>query len=295
MASSYAQNRSSFFTNPTSSPQFHGTEDDQEWLEDADENLELCSICENINFRPLFFGLNQNWRGDPISLGTIDAFLPRSTYCGLCSIVHDVLFQTKENEDAFFRCKDSSELKLNPIREGRVQVFMSNHMYGELLLHHEGFLANHPRPTDEYTHLSRLLREGEADIDLICSWILDCDIGHSQPGGCAGRKSTSEIQYPADLILIEVDPVSGGKLVRACGEERYLALSYVWGNASMLQTTTANFSSLAKDNALQLHGKQLPKVVKDAMELVRLLGEHYLWVDSLCIVQEDAKSKHRQI
>ncbi|KAH7078937.1 hypothetical protein BKA63DRAFT_601182 [Paraphoma chrysanthemicola] len=50
-----------------------------------------------------------------------------------------------------------------------------------------------------------------------------------------------------------------------------------------------NFSSLAKNNALQLHGKQLPNVVKDAMELVRLLGERYLWVDSLCIVQDDAK------
>jgi len=47
--------------------------------------------------------------------------------------------------------------------------------------------------------------------------------------------------------------------------------------------------------ALNSYMNSIPQVILDAMELVYSIGEKYLWVDSLCIVQDDADSKHDQI
>lgn len=35
---------------------------------------------------------------------------------------------------------------------------------------------------------------------------------------------------------------------------------------------------------------QLPKVIQDAVELVRRLGIQYLWIDALCIIQDNPRS-----
>jgi hypothetical protein len=39
----------------------------------------------------------------------------------------------------------------------------------------------------------------------------------------------------------------------------------------------------------------VPQTIADAISLVRLLEERYLWVDALCIVQDDEETKHDQI
>lgn len=35
---------------------------------------------------------------------------------------------------------------------------------------------------------------------------------------------------------------------------------------------------------------QLPMTIRNAVDVVRLIGERYLWVDTLCIVQDDAET-----
>ncbi|KAF2458540.1 heterokaryon incompatibility protein-domain-containing protein [Lineolata rhizophorae] len=47
--------------------------------------------------------------------------------------------------------------------------------------------------------------------------------------------------------------------------------------------------------ALHSQDANIPRVVRDTMELVRGLGEKYLWVDALCIVQDDNDDKANQI
>jgi hypothetical protein len=61
----------------------------------------------------------------------------------------------------------------------------------------------------------------------------------------------------------------------------------------MLAATEKNLASLKERQSLG--GETfIPKVIQDAIELVRRLGERYLWLDRLCIVQ-DAKGKHREL
>ncbi|EPE26283.1 hypothetical protein GLAREA_02195 [Glarea lozoyensis ATCC 20868] len=73
----------------------------------------------------------------------------------------------------------------------------------------------------------------------------------------------------------------------------YMALSYVWGNISPFRVKSADFV-VSKNGAgsletiyAQLDIQKLPQTIRDAMFLVKSLGERYLWVDSLCITQDN--------
>lgn len=78
---------------------------------------------------------------------------------------------------------------------------------------------------------------------------------------------------------------------------RYMALSYVWGDPKemgsrrwLMKTAHVNESQLHNGLDLDL----LPKTITDAMALVSKIGERYLWVDALCIVQDDFKELAEQ-
>lgn len=71
----------------------------------------------------------------------------------------------------------------------------------------------------------------------------------------------------------------------------YFTLSYIWGNAQCLQTTTGNLKKMREIDSI--HSHQVPNIsqtVRDAIGITEYLGERYLWVDSLCIIQDDEDS-----
>ncbi|MCJ1381008.1 hypothetical protein MMC17_004117 [Xylographa soralifera] len=76
---------------------------------------------------------------------------------------------------------------------------------------------------------------------------------------------------------------------------RYIALSYVWGRSKIFQTTRSNVAALHQKNGLNEVLKDIPTTIADSIDFVAMIGEIYLWVDSLCIVQDDAQEKHGQI
>ncbi|KAL2376883.1 hypothetical protein RJZ90_007170 [Blastomyces dermatitidis] len=86
---------------------------------------------------------------------------------------------------------------------------------------------------------------------------------------------------------------SQGQLV---DPKKYFTLSYVWGKTKMLLTMKANLQDCLKENSLINEKKyMLPQTIKDAMSIVCSLGEKYLWIDVICIVQDDLNTKHHDI
>jgi hypothetical protein len=72
-----------------------------------------------------------------------------------------------------------------------------------------------------------------------------------------------------------------------------VALSYVWGGIHKLQLTKSTAQLLETPGALKT--EDLPATVADAIEVTRALGERYIWVDALCIIQDDELDKQRFI
>jgi len=71
-----------------------------------------------------------------------------------------------------------------------------------------------------------------------------------------------------------------------CGISNYAALSHRWNAGSKVcETTIANYPA-----RLQYIGfDSLTKTFQDAIIVARQLGIQYLWIDSLCIIQDDAE------
>jgi len=76
----------------------------------------------------------------------------------------------------------------------------------------------------------------------------------------------------------------------------YFALSYVWGPPSdILRLLVSNEDELCEPGGIDWSNERLPKTIRDAVGLVYHLGYRYLWVDSLCIIQDDEVDMTSQI
>lgn len=76
----------------------------------------------------------------------------------------------------------------------------------------------------------------------------------------------------------------------------YVTLSYTWGSVPCLKTTTGNLKQLSEPGSI--HSRQapnIPQTIRDAIRITEYLGERYLWVDSLCIIQDDMGSLSKNL
>lgn len=135
--------------------------------------------------------------------------------------------------------------------------------------------------------MERLRDDDFISISLIKGWISNCEQLHI---------STCCIQNSPSTSLSWMIDTFSGCLVPATEGTRYVALSYVWGQIEMLKTTTETVAFLQQPGALDANTfLDLPAVIRHAIALLPQLGKRYLWVDSLCITQDDAESLNRHI
>ncbi|KAL8739102.1 MAG: hypothetical protein Q9181_000213 [Wetmoreana brouardii] len=83
-----------------------------------------------------------------------------------------------------------------------------------------------------------------------------------------------------DLRLVETNRQYGS----------YVALSYCWGGYTACRTLKANYQQ-RMDHIVY---KQLPPVFAQAVRVTRALGVLFLWIDALCIVQDDSQDWRRE-
>ncbi|XTI93725.1 HET-domain-containing protein [Cenococcum geophilum] len=67
--------------------------------------------------------------------------------------------------------------------------------------------------------------------------------------------------------------------------DRYIALSHCWGSSPACTTTSKNIKAYQQS----VPWEALPTTFRDAIIFTLELEVHHLWVDSLCIIQENAK------
>jgi hypothetical protein len=70
----------------------------------------------------------------------------------------------------------------------------------------------------------------------------------------------------------------------------YAALSHCWGKVQPLKTTQFNL----KAHLNGIHFGDLPCLFQDATRVTHSLGLHYLWIDSLCIIQDSKEDWEEQ-
>lgn len=120
----------------------------------------------------------------------------------------------------------------------------------------------------------------EETLQLAKTWLTSCETSHID---CSyGIMENIPLPHrvldlgssgsPQRLSLFESDGVTS----------RYVALSYCWGQEIFLITTKENLS-LHKE-VIQID--TLPRTFQDAIAVARAMGIRFLWIDSLCIIQD---------
>ncbi|KAI0386775.1 HET-domain-containing protein [Hypomontagnella monticulosa] len=127
-------------------------------------------------------------------------------------------------------------------------------------------------------------------VPVLKEWISHCQNDHGNE--CSSTFGSGDM--PLDFRVIDTEDMN---IIKLNGRSSFVALSYTWRTSE----DSANDFQLEKDNAqrLELLGAlasvSIPNVISDAISLCRDLGERYLWVDRLCIIQDDEVSKSHQI
>ncbi|KAF2827622.1 HET-domain-containing protein [Ophiobolus disseminans] len=129
--------------------------------------------------------------------------------------------------------------------------------------------------------------EPEKIVQLARKFLNNCQEGHEI---CHKRTATLPTR------VIDVGTKSPIKLVKLYWSDvdetgQYAALSYCWGGHQPLTTTT----STAQDITDGLLFSRLPRTLQDAMIVTLELGLRYIWIDSLCIIQDDPSDLGREI
>lgn len=111
-------------------------------------------------------------------------------------------------------------------------------------------------------------------LSLIKNWLRDCEQCHAS---CAR-------QTLPKLPTRVVDVQEPSRLYETNHESsRYVALSHCWGKVSLYRTKKATLGVHKKG----IGWDDLFKTLQDAIALTRQLEIPYIWIDSLCIVQDD--------
>ena len=115
----------------------------------------------------------------------------------------------------------------------------------------------------------------------IRSWLQECQ---SQAGRdhAAGRPTPFA---PLRLVSVGLDG-NPPRLVQRNGDEgptEYATLSHCWGSALPLQTMKATLDEFSSAIPMDV----LPRTFADAIQMARELAIPYIWIDALCIVQDD--------
>jgi Heterokaryon incompatibility protein (HET) len=94
--------------------------------------------------------------------------------------------------------------------------------------------------------------------------------------------------------VIDVGPPDGSKepfLYCSKGEkDHYITLSHRWANYDLIKTT----STILQKQMTEITLHALPKTLQDAVFITRKLGIRFLWIDCICIIQDDISDWSRE-
>lgn len=160
--------------------------------------------------------------------------------------------------------------------------------------------------------VSFFIPDGKASL-MTAQLLPDCPRGYDIPGATSSTESlawiSSQLQRcekshrrcswkssSGSALPMRVLDVGRhvGDIVRLYETERetaqYACLSYCWGRSPFLRTVAANL----KDHLEQISLDQLPLAQRETIAIVRQLGIRYLWIDSLCIIQDSKDDWRRE-
>lgn len=224
--------------------------------------MPLCARCEQ--------------RSDPRGRG-YDIAVLRSTTCEFCRIVYQGLVSVLSSVGLMEKSYPTFPA-LSREDGSRFQVHVQSHhaivsfycSWGTTCPW--GILSPH-------RDITTVDYEGEGSFQTALGWIEDCTTHHH----------CSDVTALPTLPTRVVDTGLLGGPVRvvdgASRKERYVCLSHCWGQERPLMTTSQTLESHKNG----ISWASIPPTFQDAISITRRLCVQYIWIDSLCIIQDSVE------
>lgn len=138
--------------------------------------------------------------------------------------------------------------------------------------------------------------DSSESFDAAAQWLDDCRSEHICSKKLPLKEHENEFHpWPSRLIDVRAfdddDDQIDVRLVDNDDPTReHICLSYCWGTSKTF-TTTSRSLRLRKT---RIKFQVLPKTFQDAVIITRRLGKRYLWIDALCIIQDDRRDWERE-
>jgi hypothetical protein len=133
-----------------------------------------------------------------------------------------------------------------------------------------------------------------AYFKLLKEWIKNCDDKHT----CCPR-NLAENFFPTRIVDVNKIDSDTIKILNSTWslstrQLPYVALTHRWGRPGQYRTFCTYKADIERQNERIIKIENLPKTFQDAVVVTRNLGISYLWIDSLCIVQDDKDDWNRE-
>lgn len=273
----------------------------------SEESTQLEMMQDNMDFRRFEEDMRYG-----VKLGLVCEVIARKDRCALCRAISDVLRNGTYDENHLCGvgpmnfCGQNMQTRPRRFTNRMGVIVVSPKFDGRpgpheptAILQFQACDSHIPTVKDTHTppaalkgerrfpkFSGRLIDPEKLDLGLVQHWLRLCQAIHRE--GCA--QLPERLFHLESLLLIDV---TRWCVVDAPHDCQYAALSYCWGAANTVKHTIANSSTLRKEGSL--NREDLPRTIADAILLTRGLGQRYLWVDAICIIQNDKASKQVQI
>ncbi|KAK3303885.1 heterokaryon incompatibility protein-domain-containing protein [Chaetomium strumarium] len=251
----------------------------------------LCAYCQKVAL-----AVRHKTFGGAYSLGTFQRV--QTSDCPLCRIVLFCLYEYARNGNTWSRPDADKEVELQWTSDTpfRSPGFFYVTPYRDVRI---GFLVDPHSDVEsrnKYIHYLTPNLGKALDLQRVRKWVGHCEQNHGRECGSNSVDSDTEVAdcYPGLGLMrfVDVEKMCIVEKQKVC---RYVALSYVWGQAACVRLSTTNKAVLTKPEALTQYAPSIALTVRDATAFVRGIGERYLWVDSLCLVQNDPDDVRRGV
>ncbi|RMZ89260.1 hypothetical protein DV736_g3502, partial [Chaetothyriales sp. CBS 134916] len=261
----------------------------------------LCSTCKSLDLSVEDFVIQASGDQDLFEhihdLGSLQLIREKSSICALCRLIVDAVggshapFSQQDNdircqlywqEDGFFW--GENEPKVRCLRVSAQPWPPSFNEFNRLIA-----LAD-DTPDLDGLFLGRRIKETPISIKRIKQWMKLCQKWHGED--CEQLSTSLDWEFPSNFRVIDA---WDRRIVQAPQGCKFLALSYVWGTVKVFKLLKDNLPKLEGKGALNKVWQDLPKTIQDAIRLTSWISIRYVWIDSLCILQDDSSDKNSLI
>lgn len=239
--------------------------------------------------------------------------------CPLCALVADGLYEThnrvwapmavnggttyREAVDGSCPPPESSPINLHvyatlgvprpelPSRVDSVYAHLPNFSPTVVSFQLEGFDVRFGTQEDESSHIPST--GSSRALGVAKQWLEDC---RTSPAHSHCREAYRKVSrgplgpLPTRILHVGSDHQDPYLFESNGTTATYCILSYCWGRPGNAITTKSNISERMKGIPLT----SLPNLLREAVLTARALGFDYIWIDALCIIQDDEEDWARE-